>query len=262
MYIHVWEAPGWGEGIDGGCSVKKFTISKMTDDYAEGEITVIDAIEAGITFTEPWEASCNQERWIIKRKDDETSFWRDPETENVYFTANSVVNEAIEIFIAERIKVFVETKLERIGPIKMGENDRIKALQEGRLFKVSGSFIFAAQIPDDSVGCSGSRCSNCNNKAAYCNQRCLWCGFPFIGPSGFPQIFEWSSLVLEAKKDLIERVYRSFSSKGRLGYSNVEYVPLTSEDLKLIEELNEEDAKHFSSTHSISHKEIRNTLYE
>ena len=59
MNIHVWEAPGWGEGIDGGCSVKKFTISEMSDDYAEGEITIIDGIEGGITFTEPWEASIN-----------------------------------------------------------------------------------------------------------------------------------------------------------------------------------------------------------
>jgi len=259
MDIHIWEGPE--APLACCCGVKKFTILKMADSYAEGTITAVDHIEHGIVFTEPWEATADEgNRWKARRKNDETAFFRD-EDGRVYFTANSEVDASMEAFIAERIKVYLETKQEKIGPIKMDENDRAKALQEMKLFKVGSSFIFAAQIPDDSVGCSGSRCSNCNNMAAYCEQRCLWCGFPFIGPSGFPQFPEWKALSLAIKKELVEDTYMR-SGKGRLGYSNVEFVPLTSEELHLIESLSGRDVEHFLSAHSISPREIRSTLFE
>ncbi len=144
----------------------------------------------------------------------------------------------------------------------MNDNDRAEALREMRLFKVGSSFLFAVQIPDDSVGCSGSRCSNCNNTVAYCEQRCTSCGFPFIGPSGFPQFSKWKTLDSSRKRILVEDVYASGVSRGRLGYSNVEFVPLTVRELSRVERLEGCDARHFISAHLISPKVIRVTLFE
>ncbi len=259
MDIHTWEGPE--APLAYCCGVKRFTISKIIGSHVEGTITVVDHIEHGIVFTDPWEANNNKSgEWVVRRKDDETAFWRNRETGRVYFTINSEIDKSIEAFISERIKIFLETKQEKIGPVEMDVNERVKALQEVRLFKVGNSFIFAAQIPDNSVGCSGSRCSNCNNDAAYCQQRCLWCGFPFIGPSGFPQFSKWKNLPPASKTKLVEDVYMR-TNKGRLGYSNVKFVPLNNQELEAIEKLNSLDAEYFLSTHSISPKEIRKTLF-
>lgn len=259
MDIHVWkgrpEAP-----LASCCGAKNFTISKMTESYAEGTITAIDHIEHDIEFTDSWEATLSEkDGWLVSRKDDETAFWKNRETGKVYFTLNSKIDASIEKFIAERIEFFLKTNQKRIGPIRTNKESTARALKEMKLFKVRDSFVFAVQIPDDSVGCSGSRCSNCDNSVAYCNQRCLWCGFPFIGPSGFPQIMKWRTLPAIIKNDLVEAVYMR-RNKGRLGYSNVAFVPLTSKELEIVESLKGQAAEYFLSTHSISTEEIRKTL--
>ena len=135
-----------------------------------------------------------------------------------------------------------------------------KALQERRIFKIGNSFLFAAQIPDDLVGISGSRCSNCNNETSYCHQRCRQCGFPFIGPFRFPQFLKWRILSLGEKSIIVEDIYAHDYNRGRLGYVNVEFVPLTEKELKKVEELKNHNANLFLSAHSISPQEIRKTL--
>ena len=82
-----------------------------------------------------------------------------------------------------------------------------KALRENRVFKIGDSFHFAVQIPDDSVGISGSRCSNCGSEVAYCHQICRQCKLPFIGPFSFPQLPDWESLTPDKKRTMVEEVY-------------------------------------------------------
>jgi hypothetical protein len=147
------------------------------------------------------------------------------------------------------------------GGIKMDNDALKKAFQKNRVFKIGSGFLFAVQIPDDSVGCSGSRCSNCSNSVAYCEQRCKHCGFPFIGPFGFPQISVWETLSPEQKRTIVEEVYVHYGNRGRLLYTNVEPVPLTSRELKKIERISEQEDEYFLSTHFISAKEIKRTLF-
>ncbi|MDP1619432.1 MAG: hypothetical protein Q8M12_00365, partial [bacterium] len=82
-----------------------------------------------------------------------------------------------------------------------------RVIAEGKVFKVGNSFFFAAQIPDDSVGCSGSRCSCCNGKVAYCNHVCKHCGLPFVGPCGFPQLPHWEAMSIDMRIDMVEMVF-------------------------------------------------------
>lgn len=101
--------------------------------------------------------------------------------------------------------------------------------REDRVFSVGDSIKFAAQIPDDSVGCSGSRCTNCMAPVAYCNQVCRTCGYRLIGPFGFPQFSEWEKLSLQEKRACIDRVFAA-ENHGRSGYSGVPEVPLSREE--------------------------------
>jgi hypothetical protein len=143
----------------------------------------------------------------------------------------------------------------------MDEKTLKEALEENRLFKIGNSFLFAVQIPDDTIGCSGSRCSNCNGSVAYCNHRCEYCGFPFVGPFGFPQLPVWETFSSEQKRTAVEDVYAHRSNRGRLLYTNVEFVPLTSDELRKVEHLSGGEAEHFCSAHSISIRKIRQTLF-
>lgn len=135
-----------------------------------------------------------------------------------------------------------------------------KALQENKVFKIGNSFVFAVQIPDDSVGCSGSRCSNCNNESAYCYHICRQCKLPFIGPSGFPQLSDWESLTPDKKRRMVEEVYCHYNNRGRLAYTNVEFVPLTLDELKEVERLKDRDVKLFLSTHEVDPQKIKEIL--
>ena len=143
----------------------------------------------------------------------------------------------------------------------MEDNVFREALKENRLFKIGNSFLFAVQIPDDTVGCSGSRCSNCNTAVAYSNQRCKNCGFPFVGPFGFPQFLVWETLSSEQKRIAVEDVYAHEGNRGRLLCTNVKFVPLTVEELQRIERITEREDRYFRLVHSISAKEIRQTLF-
>jgi len=143
----------------------------------------------------------------------------------------------------------------------MNEDALKKAIQENRIFKIGSSFLFAVQVPDDSVGCSGSRCSNCSNAVAYCNHRCKHCGFPFIGPFYIPQLSAWEILSSEQKRTIVEDVYAHRSNRGRLLYTNVKPVPLTLKELEKIELITEEEDLYFHSAHLISARKIRQTLF-
>lgn len=271
--IHVWSGPE--KSLASGCSATGFTITMLTEKYAEGEITVKDHIENGIVFSDPWEAvpdGCGG--WVAKRKNNNSSFWKDSETGEVCFTANGYIDEAIKKFISKRINIFITTGKKLIGPddfrgpkvnkegAEIDQEMLNEALQEDRLFKIGYSFLFAVQVPDDSVGISGSRCSNCDNEVAYCNQRCIQCGFPFIGPFGFPQFILWKTLSSAEKRIMVEDIYANHGRRGRLGYTNVEFVPLTKDELKKIEKLKYHHAEYFLSTHAISPQEIKKTLLE
>lgn len=136
-----------------------------------------------------------------------------------------------------------------------------KAVRESRIFAVGSSFLFAAQIPDDLVGCSGSRCSNCNGAVAYCQQRCKHCGFPFVGPFGFPQITEWQALSPSQKRTMAEDMYAHRSKRGRLEYVDIKFIPLNPWELGEIERMSDRDAEYFLSAHGIDPKKIRVTLF-
>jgi hypothetical protein len=122
------------------------------------------------------------------------------------------------------------------------------ALKQNRLYRIADSFIFAVQIPDGNVGCSGSRCTNCNSKTAYCIHLCTQCGFPFVGPYGFPQISEWDQMNVLEKSELIEKIYSS-ENHGRITYTNVEHVPLTPNEAKRVTHYSPDDTNSFTHTH-------------
>jgi hypothetical protein len=131
----------------------------------------------------------------------------------------------------------------------------------GKVFRVDDSFFFAAQIPDNSVGCSGSRCSNCGAKTAYCVQICRECDLPFVGPCGFPQISGWEKLSLGEKTKMVKEIYRhEDKQRGRLGYKNIASVPLTPEELLLVEDLDGHDFALFLAAHEIKTKKLREIL--
>ena len=153
---------------------------------------------------------------------------------------------------------------ERLSPgEKFARDMREAAVRAGRLFKVDNSFLFAVQIPDDSVGISGSRCSNCDSGVPYCDQVCKSCNTPFIGPSGFPQSHAWKRLSLERKKGRVEEVY-THRNHGRLRWGNVLDVPLDPTELSTLEglPLNGQDCEAFRSVHGVSPQEVRRILFE
>lgn len=141
----------------------------------------------------------------------------------------------------------------------MNREELAQAMIDGRAFKIMSSFVFAAQIPDDSVGCSGSRCSNCEGSTAYCEQFCRNCGLPFVGPSGFPQWTEWQNYEPEKRKGLVTKVF-FYTDRGRLGYANVAYVPLGEQELCEVEKLSGHEATLFAETHSVEPRNLRNIL--
>ena len=133
-------------------------------------------------------------------------------------------------------------------------------VREGKIFKIGKGFHFAVQVPDDTVGCSGSRCSWCNTRTAYCHQICRHCYLPFVGPFGFPQLPEWETLTPEERRREVEEIYCHDSRRGRLIYTNVDFVPLTPKELDEIERLGHRDAHYFLITHEHDTKKIRGIL--
>ncbi len=124
-------------------------------------------------------------------------------------------------------------------------------LQEGRVFSVGKSFIFAVQIPDDSQGCSASRCSNCETVVAYCHMVCKNCGFPLVGPFGFPQLPQWQSLTLADRRVEVEEVYCHHGNYGRLRWVNVPHVPLHFREAAALKALNCDEAERYRRVHGI-----------
>lgn len=124
-----------------------------------------------------------------------------------------------------------------------------------RTFRVDDSFKFAVQIPDNTVGCSGSRCTNCGSKVAYCNHVCNSCQRPFIGPFGFPQLPIWQAMSSDKKQAMVVEIYRR-ENHGRLMWGNVQAMPLTERELAPLVNLGFHDAIHFISTHGISTGEL------
>lgn len=135
-----------------------------------------------------------------------------------------------------------------------------KALRKNRIFRVGKSFLFAVNIPDDTIGISGSRCSNCGSPGAYCIQRCRHCGFPLIGPFGFPQLPTWKIISPEQKITMVKEVFAQASKRGRIEYLGISSIPLTAEELNAVEHLPREEDAAFSHVHKIAPKEIRKTL--
>ncbi|MCK4539618.1 hypothetical protein KAU09_00510 [Candidatus Parcubacteria bacterium] len=133
-------------------------------------------------------------------------------------------------------------------------------IQEGRIFKIGKGFFFAVQIPDDTVGGSGSRCSYCNASIVCCHQICRHCDLPLIGPFGFPQLPEWELFTLEEKRMTVEEIYCHHGNRGRLLYTNVEHIPLTFDELTKVEEINYHDADLFLLAHEIAPQKIREIL--
>ena len=120
-----------------------------------------------------------------------------------------------------------------------------------RLYRVDDSMIFAVQIPDDSVGCSGSRCSNCDGAVAYCEQICKHCYMPLIGPTCLPQIDRWRLLSREERKVRVKFVF-GCKDHGRHGYANVLSIPLTEEELNQFEKASPQDQKSVQRVHGVS----------
>ncbi len=129
-------------------------------------------------------------------------------------------------------------------------------MTEYMTFRLGAGFRFAAQIPDDSVGCSGSRCTNCGAGVAYCNQVCRGCGLPLIGPWGFPQFPEWLMLTGPEKQAKVEDVYYHERNHGRHGCLNVKDFPLTPNEAKGLVTIVEHDEELFTATHGISPQKL------
>lgn len=133
----------------------------------------------------------------------------------------------------------------------MNKNDNKKSIQERRAFKIGNSFVCAVSIPDKSVGCSGSRCSNCNSPSSYCYQICRTCKMPFIGPFGFPQINTWKTMTLKERGMLAKKIFLEKERHGRLGYVNVAYIPLVRDEAKKILALDSRALNTFLRVHEI-----------
>ena len=134
-------------------------------------------------------------------------------------------------------------------------------IREGRIFKIGYGFYFAAQVPDNTVGRSGSRCSYCNAKNVYCEQVCKHCSLPFIGPFYFPQLPEWEAIEPDERRRLVEEIYCHKSNRGRLLCTNVADVPLTREELREVEKIQFHDADLFRSSHGMPPQKIKEILY-
>jgi hypothetical protein len=100
-----------------------------------------------------------------------------------------------------------------------------------RIFSIEKSFWFAVLVPDDTVGCSGSRCANCGNSLAYCDQFCPQCQFPLVGPFELPQYPEWEKFCVGQRVSKVERIFFS-RGHGRIEHGNVESIPLTIVELE------------------------------
>ncbi|MCK5286041.1 MAG: hypothetical protein KAJ58_02335 [Candidatus Pacebacteria bacterium] len=143
----------------------------------------------------------------------------------------------------------------------MKKRREIEVLQKGRSFKVEGSFKFAVQIPDNAIGCSGSRCSNCDNKEVYCHQICKECGLPFVGPFGLPQLPIWESMSFSKRKALVLKIFKHKKNRGRMEYIGIRFIPMTPRELLRIETLDEKGAESFLCVHGVSPGNMKNILH-
>lgn len=131
------------------------------------------------------------------------------------------------------------------------------AMQKGKIFKVENSFPFAVQIPDNSVGYGGSRCSNCNNEATYYEHLCTHCKSPFVGPFGFPQFLTWKTWHLDKKREAVQSIYCQPPKRGRLGRVEANFFPLTLDELIQIENLDVLSTDDFMRKYKMTTDEIR-----
>jgi hypothetical protein len=129
----------------------------------------------------------------------------------------------------------------------------------GKFFTIGDSFRFAAQIPDEKVGISGSRCSNCDGAVAFCQEICKHCGLPFVGPFGFPDIDAWRQLDESEKRTWVERIFLR-KNHGRMTCVNVMTMPLVETELREAEELVGHDVQLFAQSHSIHPSKLREHL--
>ncbi|PCI28211.1 hypothetical protein COB55_04265 [Candidatus Wolfebacteria bacterium] len=129
-----------------------------------------------------------------------------------------------------------------------------------KVFAVDKSCRFALNIPDNEVGCSGSRCSSCGGKVVYCNHLCKHCKLPFVGPFGLPQLPEWNLLESSAREELAQQIFHS-TNHGRMTYSNVDSVPLTQLEAKIVAGPTEDEVSGFEQTHGESPLEIARRLF-
>ena len=142
----------------------------------------------------------------------------------------------------------------------MTEKEQKKAIEEGRIFRIGDSYLLAAQIPDDSVGCSGSRCSNCNSDTAYCKDICGQCELPFVGPFGFPQLPSWKKMSVEKRIKKVEEVYGS-ENHGRLGCVNAMLTPLNPREWKEFETGDWDKKQMFFYVHNLSWQKLGQILH-
>lgn len=131
--------------------------------------------------------------------------------------------------------------------------------RKGLIFKIDNSFYFAAQIPDETVGISGSRCSNCNTNTAYCRQVCKNCNLPLIGPFGFPQLNKWNTLKLDEKKVLATATYYKKRS-GRAESAGIMDVPLSKDELLKVKTMSPDRFYSFKDSYGFSPLEIKKIL--
>ena len=127
-----------------------------------------------------------------------------------------------------------------------------KAIYENKLFKIEDSFLFAVQIPDNSVGCSGSRCSYCEKEVLYGDHVCQHCKTPFIGPFGFPHIKIWERMLWWEKWKKVGEIYSHYPNYGRIAYTNVLHFPLNPNELKKVDKLSDNEFyNYFCKTHYV-----------
>lgn len=133
-----------------------------------------------------------------------------------------------------------------------------RGVKQGKVFKLEDTFYFAVQVPDETVGCSGSRCSNCNTRVDYSEQFCENCQLPFIGPHGVQQIEQWKQLSPEGRNLLVKTVFEK-KNHGRIVSSGAAF-PLTPEELAVFKELEYGELVSFFPSNGIYPGEVEDML--
>jgi len=119
----LFERTGFEEDLYGGCvSAIGFSVETLEEKpdglHARGFITGKDYVEHGIEFTDRWLASrpASTGEWSVCADPEYDAFFRDPDTDEVLFTANGAVNRAMKCKIVQWLDEYISGAQSSTGP--------------------------------------------------------------------------------------------------------------------------------------------------